>query len=301
MNKPKIYIDGQAGTTGLQILERLKEREDLELILIAQADRKDLEKRKECFAKADLAFLCLPDQAAIEAVSLAEGTSTKIIDASTAHRTSWIYGFPELDPDQRKKIKEAKYVANPGCHATGFISIVHPLIQANLIKPDISIHAFSLTGYSGGGKSMIQQYEGDQENDLLKSPAIYGLSMQHKHIPEMQKISGLSRKPLFTPIVDDYYNGMLVSIQFELDARQVFEVLNKAYQDQPLIEVEFGNNSFLYANAMKNTDHLKLYVHGNEEQTIVCASFDNLGKGACGAAIQNMNIMLGFEETKGLR
>lgn len=300
MKKPKVYIDGQAGTTGLQIYERLKNRDDIELLLIDEEKRKDQKERKKLFEEADLSFLCLPDQAAIEAVELAQGSNTKIIDASTAHRTVWTYGFPELSKAHREKIRQAKYVANPGCHATGFISIVYPLIQANIFDKSQRIHAFSLTGYSGGGKKMIQQYENQKTNEL-NAPRIYGLSMDHKHLPEMKKICGLAKEPLFNPIVDDYYNGMIVSIQVEANKKALLNVYQTAYQQELNIEVVDGEASMISANEMKDSDRLKIYVNGNAEACIVSAVFDNLGKGACGAAIQNMNLMLGIEEYKGLR
>ncbi len=300
MNKPKVYIDGQAGTTGLQIYERLKNREDIELLLIQEDKRKDNTERRKMFEKADLSILCLPDQAAIEAAELAKGTKTKLVDASTAHRTQWTYGFPELSKIHRQKIKEADHVANPGCHATGFISIVYPLVQAGLIQPDQIVHAFSLTGYSGGGKKMISQYENKKDEELF-APRIYGLTMNHKHLPEMKKICGLDKEPLFTPVVDDYFNGMLVSVQISQSVQKVLAVFKEAYKDEPLIEIVEQSENMLSANEMKNSDHLKIYVNGNDHSSIISASFDNLGKGACGAAIQNMNLMLGFPEMTGLR
>lgn len=300
MNRPKVYIDGQAGTTGLQIYERLKNREDIELLLIQKDKRKDNTERRKMFEKADLSILCLPDQAAIEAAELAKGTKTKLIDASTAHRTQWTYGFPELSKIHRQKIKEADHVANPGCHATGFISIVYPLVQAELIQPDQIVHAFSLTGYSGGGKKMISQYENKKDEELF-APRIYGLTMNHKHLPEMKKICGLDKEPLFTPVVDDYFNGMLVSVQISQSVQKVLAVFKEAYNDEPLIEIVEQSENMLSANEMKNSDHLKIYVNGNDHASIISASFDNLGKGACGAAIQNMNLMLGFPEMTGLR
>ncbi len=300
MNKPKVYIDGQAGTTGLQIYERLKNREDIELLLIQEDKRKDNTERRKMFEKADLSILCLPDQAAIEAAELAKGTKTKLVDASTAHRTQWTYGFPELSKIHRQKIKEADHVANPGCHATGFISIVYPLVQAGLIQPDQIVHAFSLTGYSGGGKKMISQYENKKDEELF-APRIYGLTMNHKHLPEMKKICGLDKEPLFTPVVDDYFNGMLVSVQISQSVQKVAAVFKEAYKDEPLIEIVEQSENMLSANEMKNSDHLKIYVNGNDHSSIISASFDNLGKGACGAAIQNMNLMLGFPEMTGLR
>ena len=208
--KPKVYIDGKDGTTGLQIYDRLAARDDIDLLLIDEAKRKDPGERKRLMAEADIVFLCLPDAAAVEAVALAEGSGARMIDASTAHRTApgWVYGFPELRPGQREAIAGARHVANPGCHATGFISIVAPLVQAGLLSADADLCCFSLTGYSGGGKKMIAQYEAAEKAESLYSPGLYGLTQAHKHLPEMQKLCGLKKPPVFTPIVDDYYKGM---------------------------------------------------------------------------------------------
>ena len=301
MNKPKIYIDGKEGTTGLQIYERLGGRDDLELLLIDEDKRKDTEERRKFLNAADLVFLCLPDAAAVEAVSLIENSKTKVIDASTAHRTApgWVYGFPELKPGQRQAIAGAKRVANPGCHATGFISIVYPLIQCGILSPEETVTAYSLSGYSGGGKKMIAQYEAGKDEALL-APRLYGLSMKHKHLPEMKSVCGLSKDPLFCPVVDDYYRGMATSIMLDSDAAQVHAALDAFYRDGLVHVRPFGEEGTISANAMAGRDDLALIVCGRKEQTIVTALFDNLGKGACGAAIQNMNIMLNFEETEGL-
>lgn len=310
--KPKVYIDGQEGTTGLQIYDRLSAREDIELLLIDGDKRKDAAERKKYMAAADLVFLCLPDAAAREAVELAAGEDTRIIDASTAHRTAegWVYGFPELSPDRREAIRNARRVANPGCHATGFISIVCPLVKLGLLPPDARLSCFSLTGYSGGGKKMIAQYEGEEKAAVMASPAIYGVAQDHKHLPEMQKICGLTRPPVFAPIVDDYYKGMAATVPFHMSMLsgvttlcQVRQALADYYGGQGgLVRVagEGETPAKLYGSAMAGRDSLTLIAAGNDEQFTVTALFDNLGKGASGAAVQNMNLMLGFEETAGL-
>ena len=287
MQKPKIYVDGQAGTTGLEIVSRLSNREDLELLLIPDQDRHNDQIRKQFMDQADLVFLCLPDQASMEAVEWIDG-DTKVIDASTAHRTNpdWIYGFPELSVDHKEKIIQANRVANPGCHATGFISIVAPLIQNGILSSEAIVHCTSLTGYSGGGKKMIDQYE-NHKTESMEAPQIYGLDLHHKHLKEMQAVCGLKQAPLFSPVVDDYKRGMLTSDQ--------------QFYKQGLVHVHpFGYPSNINANAFAHRDDLEIIVTGNENQVLICALFDNLGKGACGAAIQNMNLMLGIEETKGL-
>ena len=319
--RPKIYIDGKDGTTGLQIYDRLAARDDIDLLLIDEDKRKDPAARKQLMAAADIVFLCLPDAAAIEAVALAEGTNARIIDASTAHRTApgWVYGFPELRPGQREAIAKAQYVANPGCHATGFISIVAPLVQAGVLPADADLSCFSLTGYSGGGKKMIAQYEAAEKPEELFSPGIYGVMQNHKHLPEMHKICGLTKPPVFSPIVDDYYKGMATTVPLHRSQlrgvsslHQVWQVLADhygTYDGKRLVYVagdptdEEGGiepNSKLYGNAKAGSNDLTLVMAGNDEQFTITALFDNLGKGASGAAVQNMNIMLGLEETAGL-
>lgn len=298
---PEIYIDGQAGTTGLEIVSRLSARKDIHLILIDEDKRKDEAERRKCMNAADLVFLCLPDAAAIEAVTLIENPHTKVIDASTAHRCDpqWAYGFSELGEAFLNAIRTSMRVANPGCHATGFISIVYPLIQLGILSPADTITAYSLTGYSGGGKKMIAQYEAGHDEALL-APRLYGLSLTHKHLPEMKKVCHLQKDPLFCPVVDDYYRGMATNVMLEADAAQVHAALTKFYQ-KGLVHVHpFGDESNISANAMAGRDDLELVVCGRKEQTIVTALFDNLGKGACGAAIQNMNIMLGLDPYAGL-
>ena len=308
--KPKIYIDGKDGTTGLQIYDRLAGRKDLELLLIDEDKRKDTAERQKLMNAADIVFLCLPDAAAIEAVELVTNPETCIIDASTAHRTApgWDYGFPELSAEHRARIANSKRIANPGCHASGFISAVYPLVAHGIVPPDYPVTCFSLTGYSGGGKKMITQYETDKTEELY-APRIYGLNLHHKHLPEMQKICGLHKAPVFLPVVDDYYKGMATTIQLCNDllapgttAQRVWETLRDHYADAQMVTVApFGGTTPMIAgNAMAGKDTLQLIVYGNEEQTAVTALFDNLGKGASGAAVQNMNIRLGLEESTGL-
>ena len=307
----KVYIDGQAGTTGLQIYERIGMREDLTLLRIDEDKRHDLSERKKFLNMADIVFLCLPDAGAIEAVSLIENPDVRVIDASTAHRTSdeWTYGFPELSREQRAAIAASKRVANPGCHATGLISSVAPLIRMGILPKDYPVTCYSLTGYSGGGKKMIAQYEAEGREEKLSAPGIYGLTLKHKHIPEMQKVTGLACPPVFMPVVDDYYKGMATSIMLQNrllngqpTAEEICARLSEYYADEHFVTVMpyDPKQGTLYANALAGTNHLQLVVCGYEEQTTVTALFDNLGKGASGAAVQNMNIMLGLPETMGL-
>ena len=309
--KPKVYIDGKEGTTGLQIYERLGSRDDIELLLIDPEKRKDPIERKKLMDASDIVFLCLPDAAAVEAVKLVENPNTRIIDASTVHRTNpnWVYGFPELSSEQRETIKTAKRLANPGCHATGFLAGCAPLVKLGIMPNDYPVTAYSLTGYSGGGKKMIAQYEDENVTDEFKAPRIYGLDLHHKHLPEMQKIAGLAYPPVFCPIVDDYYKGMATVIMLNnrlLNGHpctiEIYEALKEFYKGQKLVKVkEFGSNEkLLSANSLAGKDYLEITVTGSDAQTIITSRFDNLGKGASGAAVQNMNLMLGFEETKGL-
>ena len=309
--KPKIYIDGQSGTTGLQIYDRIGSRDDLELLRIDPEKRHDNAERKKFLNNADIVFLCLPDDGAREAVSLIDNPSVRVIDASTAHRTAegWTYGYPELSPAQRREIASSKRVANPGCHATGFISSTAPLVRLGIIPKDYPMTVYSLTGYSGGGKKMIAQYEVENPEEKLSSPGIYGLSLKHKHLPEMQKIAGLDYPPVFLPVVDDYYKGMATTILLQNrllngrpSASDICQALQEYYRDEYFVSVlPFGtNDSTLYANSMAGSNHLKLVVCGHEDQTSITALFDNLGKGASGAAVQNMNIMLGLDERIGL-
>lgn len=310
-NKPKVYIDGKEGTTGLQIYERLGGRGDIELLLIDEDKRKDTQERRRFLNASDLVFLCLPDAAAMEAVSLIENPKTKVIDASTAHRTAegWTYGFAELLPGQRQRIQFAGRVANPGCHATGFLAGVAPLVHMGVLPKDYPLTCFSLTGYSGGGKKLIAEYEAPGRSPLLAAPAPYAIGLTHKHLPEMQKVAGLEFAPAFLPVLGDIYKGMATSVMLQNrllkgtpSAQDICELLANYYQDQQLVRVApFGGEApRLYTSALAGKDYLLLTVSGHREQTLITAQFDNLGKGASGAAVQNMNIMLGFEETTGL-
>ena len=308
--KPKVYIDGKDGTTGLQIYDRLSARDDIELLLIDEEKRKDPAERKRLMDMADVVFLCLPDAAAIEAVSLIGNPATRVIDASTAHRTNpdWDYGFPELSPERREAIRVSRRVANPGCHATGFISIVYPMTAMGILPRDAALSCFSLTGYSGGGKKMIAQYEAEEREEAISAPCPYGMGQGHKHLPEMKTLCGLEKTPVFVPIVDDYYKGMATTVPFHMESLQgvstvaeVREKLTAYYAGSAMVTVAEGTDTAkLYANAAAGKDTLTLIVAGNDGQFTVTALFDNLGKGASGAAVQNMNLMLGLEETKGL-
>ena len=309
--KTKVYIDGQSGTTGLQIYDRIGQREDLELLRIPEELRHDPDERKKYLNSADIVFLCLPDEGAREAVSFIENPDVRVIDASTAHRTNpdWTYGYPELSKAQREAIRTSKRVANPGCHATGFISTTAPLVAMGVIPKDYPMSCYSLTGYSGGGKKMIAEYEAEGRSELLDAPGIYGLNLHHKHLPEMQTVAGLAYPPVFMPVVDDYYKGMATTIMLQNrllpgqpSAEEICAKLADYYRDEHFVSVVlFGeNDSKLYANKVAGTNRLEIVVCGHEEQTTVTALFDNLGKGASGAAVQNMNIMLGLPEETGL-
>ncbi len=309
--KPKVYIDGKEGTTGLQIYDRLAARDDIELLLIDEERRKDPLERKRLLNEADLAFLCLPDAAAVEAAAMVEDPDTRIIDASTAHRVAegWVYGFAELGPERKAAIAASKRVANPGCHATGFLSVAAPLVKLGILPADYPVTVYSLTGYSGGGKKMIAQYEAPDRPAEFAAPRIYGLDLRHKHLPEMQAVAGLRYPPVFNPVVDDYYKGMATTLLLHNallcggpGAGDVAAALAEFYRGQALVHVTpFGDHeALLAANHLAGKDTLEITVCGNERQTMVTARFDNLGKGASGAAVQNMNLMLGFEETAGL-
>ena len=303
----KIFIDGSAGTTGLRIRERLAARKDIELILLSEELRKDTEARREALNAADIAFLCLPDAAAIEAVSLVENPNTAIIDTSTAHRTNpaWEYGFPELF-GRREKIAASKRIANPGCHASGFVALVEPLVRAGVIASDASLTAYSLTGYSGGGKKMIAEYESEERDGLLDAPRMYGLTQKHKHLPEMGVVCGLSTAPIFCPVVAPFYSGMEVTVPlFAKDVCGDIETIRGVYRDyyaKGLVRFDetADEAGFLSAAALSGRDDMQITVVGNEERLLLVARFDNLGKGASGAAIQNMNILLGMDEDTGL-
>ena len=308
MAKPKIYIDGKEGTTGLQIYDRLAKREDIELLLIDEAKRKDTEERRKLIHAADIVFLCLPDAAAVEAVALAEGSGARIIDASTAHRTAkgWAYGMAELSKEHREAIKTSNRVANPGCHATGFITSVYPLVAQGIIPKDYPMTVFSLTGYSGGGKKMIGEYESDCRDALMDAPRMYGLSQQHTHLPEITALNGLECAPIFCPIVSDFYCGMETIIPlFGSDIHGTMEDIRNAYREfytGPLVyyKEDADENGFVSANTMSGRDDMELSLYGNSERLLLVARFDNLGKGASGSAIQNLNLMMGAPETTGL-
>ncbi len=302
-----VFIDGSAGTTGLRIYERLAGRTDLSLIRLPEEKRKDTAARREALNSADIAFLCLPDAAAIEAVSLIENDQTAVIDTSTAHRTNpaWAYGFPELS-GRRAAIAASKRIANPGCHASGFIALVAPLVEAGALSPEIHLSAFSLTGYSGGGKKMIADYEAADRDPLLSAPRMYALAQAHKHLPEMGKLCGLANAPVFCPIVGDFYSGMEVTVPLtatdtKATLPEIAEILRAYYRDTALVRyAEESEGGFLSAAAYSGRDDMEVSVFGNDERMTLVARFDNLGKGASGAAIQNMNILLGIGETEGL-
>lgn len=309
--KPVVFIDGREGTTGLQIYDRLTPRTDITLLQIDEDKRKDPAERKKCLNAADLVFLCLPDEAAREAVAMIDNPNTRVIDASTAHRTApgWDYGFPELSPQHKEAICRSKRVANPGCHASGFISIVYPLVQLGLIPADYPLCAYSLTGYSGGGKKLIAEYEDPNRDPRHTSARIYGTTLHHKHLPEMVHVCGLSAAPVFQPILGDYIQGMATTLMLRNDtlpggptAYNIYNVLESYYAGQTFVSVApfGGDEPVIYSNTLVGTNQLRLIVCGHEEQTTITALFDNLGKGASGAAVQNMNLMLGFEETAGL-
>ena len=302
-----VFIDGAAGTTGLRIHERLAARSDLTVLTLPDEMRKDPEARADRMNRADVVFLCLPDAAAKEAVGLVQNPNTVIIDTSTAHRTAdgWVYGFPELN-GQREKIRNAKRIANPGCHASGFIALTAPLIRAGILSPDVFLSCFSLTGYSGGGKKMIAEYEASDRDELLAAPRQYGLAQTHKHLPEMQVYGGLAAAPIFCPIVAPYYAGMEVTVP--IDGRMLdggADAVRSVYRDvygEGLIR--FTENAdeggFLSASAFAGRDDMQVAVFGNGERVLLVSRFDNLGKGASGAAIQNMNLVMGLPEETGL-
>ncbi len=305
----KVFIDGASGTTGLRIHERLAERTDLTVLKLSEELRKDPAARKQMLNEADVVFLCLPDAAAVEAVSLIENEAVRVIDTSTAHRTApgWVYGFPEVVGTDA--VAGAKRLANPGCHASGFIALVYPLVKAGLLSKDSALTCFSLTGYSGGGKKMIADYESPDRSPLLKGPRQYGITQQHKHLPEMQTVSGLTVPPVFCPIVADFYSGMEVTVPvFAKDLKGTADEALQVYKDlygtdpgRAVYAAEHADEGgFLSAAAMSGKDSMEISVAGNAERILLTARFDNLGKGASGAAIQNMNIMTGTPELTGL-
>ncbi len=302
----KVFIDGSAGTTGLRIAKRLASRQDITLITIPDELRKDTNAQRNAINSADVVFLCLPDDAAREAVALCDNKHTIIIDASTAHRTApgWVYGMSELDPLIRANIKTSKRIANPGCHATGFCMTMYPLVRDCILPADYPFTCFSLTGYSGGGKKMIGDYA---RPDWDTTPALYSLGGTHKHLPEITKVCGLTRAPAFTPIVSDYYCGMVVTVPIisdymtkKLTVDELYEYYKSNFATSPLIKVKLQKEGLVYSDAFAGRDDLEIIVSGCDDRIQVSARFCNLGKGASGAAIQNMNIALGLEETKGL-
>ncbi|MCM1054567.1 MAG: N-acetyl-gamma-glutamyl-phosphate reductase [Bacteroides sp.] len=311
----KIFIDGREGTTGLKIAERFKDRTDLEILTADEDKRKDPEERKKLINSSDFTFLCLPDAAAREAVSLAENPDVRIIDASTAHRTDpdWAYGFPELSAAHRERIKNSKRVAVPGCYAGGFISLVYPLVADGLIAPDYPVTCYAVSGYSGAGKKAIAVYEGKDKPYEFNSPRQYALTQQHKHLPEMQQICGLSEKPVFVPLICNYYSGMVVTVPLlprlmkkRYTPDEIAAALKKHYEGQPFIGVydymggEELADGFLPANTLSGKNNMEIFVYGSEDRIVLSSRLDNLGKGASGAAVQCLNIMMGIDETKGL-
>ncbi len=304
----KVFIDGSAGTTGLRIHERLASRDDIQVITLSDEKRKAPEARKEAINSADIAFLCLPDDAAREAVSFIENNNTVVIDTSTAHRTdeNWAYGFPELSKGHLEKIQSSKRIAVPGCHASGFIALIYPLVEEGIISPDTLLSCFSLTGYSGGGKKMIGEYEAEERDALLDAPRIYGLTQQHKHLKEMRAITGIENFPVFMPVVAPFYSGMAVSIPlFSSQINGTLDDIRKIYEEKyNWGMVSYKENTdkggFLSAGTFSFKDTMTVSVYGNEERFTLEAVYDNLGKGASGAAIECMNIVLGNNPSYGL-
>lgn len=308
MAKKKVFIDGKAGTTGLRIYERLEAFEGIELITLDDEKRKDPACRKEALNSADIAFLCLPDDAARESVSFIENDNTVVIDTSTAHRTldDWAYGFPELSPAHREKLKASKRIAVPGCHASGFISLVYPLVEAGALDGSENLSCFSLTGYSGGGKKMIADYE-EEPDELLGAPRQYALTQSHKHLKEMVKITGIDNAPIFCPVVGDFYSGMEVTVPiFKSDLKNGFDIekIKEIYRNKftgPLVKYcEESEEGFISAGILSGKDSMIVSVYGNEDRIILVARYDNLGKGASGAAVECLNIVLGNDDTEGL-
>ena len=319
--KYKIFIDGKEGTTGLKIFERFEGRDDLEILLIDEAKRKDVNERKRLINESDYTFLCLPDAAAIEAVSLCENPNTIIIDASTAHRTNpdWAYGFPELSSEHRKKVETSHRIAVPGCYASGFNAIVYPLVKSGILPSDYPVVCHAVSGYSGAGKKAIAQYEDEERDFQLESPRLYALTQEHKHLPEMQKVSGLSFKPAFSPYICDYFSGMSVSIPLHIrmlnsskgkigraDCQEICDMFKNHYANSIFVQVadfmgqDILTESFIPANTLSGTNNMQIFICGNDERVTITSRFDNLGKGASGAAVQCMNISMGVDETLGL-
>lgn len=304
----KVFIDGSVGTTGLRIYERLSARDDVEILTLAEDKRKDPTARKEMLNKADVAFLCLPDDAARESVALVENPDTVVIDASTAHRTlpDWAYGFPELSKSHEEKLLHSKRIAVPGCHASGFIALVYPLVEKGLLDKDVLLTCHSITGYSGGGKKMIAEYESELRSELLGAPRQYAITQQHKHLKEMKAITGIETAPIFCPIVSDFYSGMTVTVPlFASQIKGGVDEIKKIYAEKYNGEIvqykaSADDNGFVSGAALSRKDGMIVTVAGNEERILLIACYDNLGKGASGAAIECMNMVIGAEKTKGL-
>lgn len=313
--KTKIFIDGSEGTTGLRIYERFEGRDDIEILPISSELRKDVAERKRLINQSDITFLCLPDAAARESVSLVENENVTIIDTSTAHRTEegWAYGFPELSASHRNAIATGKRIAVPGCYATGFISLVYPMVSEGILPADYPVSAFGLSGYSGAGKKVIAAYEADERPVDFEAPREYALTQEHKHLKEMKKITGLAKEPLFSPIICNYYSGMVMSVPLYTDMlkkahspEEVHAALSEFYKGQKFVKVmpldaQAGEGNMLAGNACSGWDGLRIFVTGNADRIVLSSQFDNLGKGASGAAIQCLNIILGCEEDRGLQ
>lgn len=304
----KVFIDGSAGTTGLRIYDRLASRSDIQLMVLDEKVRKDESARREALNSSDVAFLCLPDAAAIQAADWVENPNTVLIDTSTAHRTlpAWAYGFPELSTQHRQALRTAKRIAVPGCHASGFIALIYPLLKNGLISADTMLTCYSLTGYSGGGKSMIAAYKSTDRSELLDAPREYALGQTHKHLKEMCAITGLSETPVFCPIVADFYNGMLVTVplfarQLKGNVQQIRELYSQQYSgDVVHYRADISEDGFISAAGLSGRDSMEITVAGNDDRILLMALYDNLGKGASGAAVQCINLVLGAEETEGL-
>ncbi|MBE7058136.1 MAG: N-acetyl-gamma-glutamyl-phosphate reductase [Ruminococcaceae bacterium] len=307
----KIFIDGREGTTGLRIYDRLASREDIELIILKEEDRKNPEKRKEAINSSDISFLCLPDAAAIEAEEMCENPNTVIIDTSTAHRTTpgWAYGFPEIDAEHLQQIKESKRIAVPGCHASGYVALVYPLVKAGILSADSLLTCHSITGYSGGGKKMIAEYQSEDRSELLGAPRQYGLSQQHKHLKEMKALTGIA--PIFSPIVSDFYSGMVMTVPVfkeQLTKGKTMQDIKDVYKNLYTSEIvmyseditDLNAGAMISGSGMARKDSMRISVLGNEDRILLVAQYDNLGKGASGAAIQCLNIKMGADEKKGL-
>ena len=312
----KVFIDGKEGTTGLKIFERFENRSDIEILSISEELRKDTKERQRLINESDFTFLCLPDAAAIESASLCTNPNTKIIDASTAHRTNpdWAYGFPELDKSFREKIQKSNRVATPGCYASGFIALGYPLVQKGIMEKDYPVTIHAVSGYSGAGKKAIAQY-GDPNRDIgLDTPRQYALTQEHKHLKEMKIITGLDFEPVFNPYICDYFAGMTVTVPLhtrllskKVTAKEVWETMAAHYENSRFVKVAgfMGEGTlpenFIPANTLEGTNSMQIFVYGNDERIMLCSRFDNLGKGASGAAVQCMNIMMGVDEGTGLK